>query len=85
MFLQRLYEDIPTVTRINSKPEIFLQNIRVFMCATKQVKHEIPKSWLPSHSSLQSYTNLFYKFVTYYMFDDSYNIDTWNIKKQVTG
>ena len=55
------------------------------MRVTKQVKPEAPKSWLPLHSSLQLYVKSFYKFVTYHMFDNNYNIDTWNIRKQVTG
>ena len=40
---------------------------------------------LPSYSSLQPYAKSFYKFVTYYMIDYNYNIDTWNIRKQVAG
>ena len=56
IFLRRLYKDIPTVTRIYSKPEIILQYIRGFVNAPKQVKPEASKSWLPLHSSLQSYT-----------------------------
>ena len=35
--------------------------------------------------SLQSYEKLFYKFVTYYMFNNNYNIDTWNIRRQIVG
>ena len=52
------------------------------MCATKQVKPEA-KSWLPLHLSIQSYTKSFYKFVTYYMFNNNYNTDTYNTRKQV--
>ena len=55
------------------------------MRTTKQVKLETPKAWLPSRSSLQSYTKLLYKFVTYCMFDNNYDIDTWNIKRQIVG
>ena len=55
------------------------------MITPKQVKSEIPKSWIPSHSSLQLYVKYFYKFVTYYMIDHNYNTDTWNIRKQVVG
>ena len=55
------------------------------MIAPKQVKLEAPKSWIPSHSSLQPYAKSFYKFVTYYIIDHNYNIDTWNIRKQVVG
>ena len=54
------------------------------MNAPKQVKTEAPKSWLPSHLSLRPYTKSFYKFVTYYVINHNYNIDTWNIRKQVT-
>ena len=55
------------------------------MPATKQVKSETPKAWLPSRSSPQSYEKLFYKFITYCMFDNIYNIDTWNIRRQIIG
>ena len=50
MFLRRLYEDIPTVTIIPSKPGIFLQYIRGFMITPEQVEPESPESWIPSHS-----------------------------------
>ena len=50
-----------------------------------QVKPETPKTWLPMCSSLHSYVKLFYKFVTYYVFDNNHNIDTWNHRKQVVG
>ena len=62
---------------IPSKPEMFVQRI--------QVKPETPKSWIPLCSSLHSYSELFYKFITYYMFNNSYNIDTWNIRRKVVG
>ena len=55
------------------------------MIAPKQVKPEAPKSWLPTHSLLQPYAKSFYKFVTYYIIGHNYNIDTWNIRKQVLG
>ena len=55
------------------------------MSVPKQVKPEVPKSWLPLHSSLQSYTKSFYKFVKYYMFNNNHNINSWNIRKQVAG
>ena len=54
------------------------------MIVPKQVKPEEPKSWLPSRSLLQPYAKSFYKFVTYYMIDHNYNINTWNIRKQVS-
>ena len=73
------------ITRIHLKPEILLQIILGFMSVPKQVKPKTPKTWLPSHSSLQSCATSFYKFVTYYMFNNNYNINTWNIRKQVTG
>ena len=63
IFLRRLYEDILTVTAIPPKPEMLIQGI--------QVKPETPKTWLPLCSSLHSYSKLFYKFVTYYMFDNN--------------
>ena len=51
-----------------------------------QVKLETPKTiWLYLCSSLYSYLKLFYKFVTYYMFDNKYNIDTQNIRRQAVG
>ena len=70
VFLRCLYEDIPTITSIpsrpemfvqgiHSKPEILLQNIRGFMILPKQVKPEAPKSWPPLHSSLHVYAKLF--------------------------
>ena len=55
------------------------------MITPEQVKPETPKSWIPSHPSLQPYVKYFYKFVTYYMIDHNYNIDTWNINEQVVG
>ena len=55
------------------------------MNSSKQVKTEATKSLLPSHSSLQPYMKSFYKFDTYYIIDHNYNIDTWNIRKQVAG
>ena len=85
IFLQRLYEDIPMVIPIPSKPGIFLQYIRGFMITPEQVKPESPESWIPSHSSLQPYVKYFYKFVTYYMFDHNYNIDTCDIRRQLVG
>ena len=77
IYLRRLYEDILTVTAIPPNPEMLVQGI--------QVKSKTPKTWLPLCSSLHSYSKLFYKFVTYYMIDHNYNIDTWNIRKQVVG
>ena len=59
------------------KPEMFVQGI--------QVKLETPKSWIPLCLSLHSYPKLFYKFITYYIFNNSYNIGTWNISRQVVG
>ena len=44
IFLQHLYKDIPTITRIHSKSEMFLQYIWGFMRVTKQVKSETPKA-----------------------------------------
>ena len=43
-FLRRLYEYIPTVTPIPSKPEMFLQYIREFVIIPEQVKPESPES-----------------------------------------
>ena len=96
IFLRCLYKDIPTVTPIPSKPEIFvqsihpkpeilLQNIHKFMVFSKQVKLEASKSWLPSHVSLQSRAKLFYKYIGYYVIDQNTNNNTWNIKKQAVG
>ena len=53
------------------------------MITPEQVKPETPKSWISSHSSLQPYVKYFYKFVTYYMFDHNYNIDTCDIRRQI--
>ena len=68
IFLQRLYKDILMVMGIPSKPKMVVQCI--------QVKPETPKTWLPLCSSLHSYLELFYKFVTYHIIDNDYNIDT---------
>ena len=95
-FLRRPYKDISTVTPIPSKPEMFVQGIHSkpeillqyiwgSMIVSKQVKPEARKSWLPSRSSIQPYTKSFYKFITHYMNIHIYNIDTWNIRKQMTG
>ena len=77
IFPQRLYENILTVTTILSKPEMIVQGI--------QVKPGTPKIWLYLHSLLRSYSKFFYKFVTYSTFDNNYNINTWNIRRQVIG
>ena len=66
--LWRLYEDILLVMGIPSKPEMVVQGI--------QVKPETPKTWIPLCSSLHSYLKFFYKFITYCMFHNNYNIDT---------
>ena len=50
------------------KPEMLLQGI--------QGKPETPKMWLPLCSSLHLYSKLFYKFVSYYMINHTYNVDT---------
>ena len=62
-----------------------LQYIRGFVTTPKQVKPQSPESWIPSYSSLQPYVNYFYKFVTYYIFDNKYDINTWNIRRHVVG
>ena len=85
IFLRRLYKDIPTVTPIPSKPEMFLQYIQGFMIIPEQVKPESPELWMPSRSSIQPYVKWFYKFVTYDMFDHNYNIDTRDIRRQLVG
>ena len=77
IFLRRLYKDIHSVMGIPSKPEIFVQGI--------QVKLEMPKSWVPLCLSLNSYSKLLHKFITYYVFNNSHNIDTWNIRRRVIG
>ena len=77
IFLQRLYKDNLTVTSIPSKPGMLVQGI--------QVKLETPKTWPPLCLSLNSYAKLFYKLVAYYMFNNNYNINTWNIRRQVVG
>ena len=51
------------------------------MIAPKQVKSWAPKSWIPLHSSLQPYAKSFYKFVTYYIIEHNYNIDTWTFRR----
>ena len=73
------------VQGMHSKSEKLLQNIWGVMIVPKQLKPEVSKSWLPSRSLLQLYVKSFYKFVTCYMIDYNYNMDTRNIKKQVTG
>ena len=76
---------MPTFTPIPSESEMFLQYIRGFMITPEQVKPESLESWMPSRSSLQPYMKYFYKFVTYYMLDHNYNIDTYGIKRQIVG
>ena len=51
------------------------------MIIPEQVKPESTESWMPSRSSIQPYVKCFYKFVTYYMFDHNYNIDTSDIRR----
>ena len=62
------------VTPIPSKPEMLVQYVQEFMITPKQVKPEIPKSWIPSYQSLQTYLEYIYKFITYYKIDHNYNI-----------
>ena len=96
IFTRRFYKDISRGTPIPSKIEMFVQGIYSkpgillqiiweFTILSKQIKPEAPKAWIPSHSSLQPYTKSLYKFVTYYIIDHNYNIDTWNIRKEVIG
>ena len=68
-----------------SKHEMFSQYIRGFIITPEQVKPESPESWIPSRSLLQPYVKYFNKFVTYYMFDHNYNIDTRDIRRQLVG
>ena len=51
------------------------------MIIPEQVKPEPPESWIPSRLSLQPYVQSFDKFVTYYMFDHNYIVDTCDIKR----
>ena len=44
-----------------------------------QIKPETPKSWIPLCLSLHSYLNMYYKLITYYMFNNNYNIDIWKL------
>ena len=81
IFLRSLYRDISKVTSIPSKPEIFLQSICKFMIISKQVKPEPLKSWLLSHTSLQSFAKLFYKYIGYYVIDQNTINNTWNIRR----
>ena len=80
IFLRRLHKDIPTVTPIPSKSEMFvqgihpksetlLQNICECMTLSKQVKPGASKSWVPLHASLQLCAKLFYKYIVYYVID----------------
>ena len=55
------------------------------MITPEQIKPKLPELWIPSHSSLQPYVKYLYKFVTYYMFDHNYNIDTCDIRRQIVG
>ena len=66
---------VSTVIGTLSKPIIFVKGI--------QVKPETLKTWISLCLSVRSYSKLFYKFITYYMFNNSYNIDTWNVRNQV--
>ena len=70
---------------IHPKPEILLQNIRVFAILSKQVKHEVFKSWLTSHTPLQPCAKLLYKYIGHYLIDQNTNNDILNIRKQAVG
>ena len=96
IFLRHLYKDISTVTPIPSKPEMvvqgihsklemLLQNIWGFTIVPKQVKPETHKPWVPLHSSLQSYAEIFYKYISYYVIDQNTNNNAWNMRKQAVG
>ena len=82
-FLRRLYEYTPMVTPIPLKPEMFFQCIRRSVIIPEYVKPESPESWIPSRSSLQPYAQWFDKFVTYYMFDHDFIVDTCDIRRQL--
>ena len=58
-FLRRLYEDIPSVTPIPLKPEMFLQYIRRSVIILVEVKPESPESWIPSRLSYINYYLLY--------------------------
>ena len=62
---------------------MFLQYIRRSVIIPEQVKPESPESWIPSRSSLQPYVQWFDKFVTYYMFDHNFIVDTCDIRRQL--
>ena len=64
---------------------MLLQYIRGFVIIPEQVKPESPESWIPSRSSLQPYVQWFDKFITYYMFDHNYIIDTYDIRRQLVS
>ena len=53
------------------------------MVIPEQVRPESPESWIPARSSLQPYVQWFGKFVTYYMFDHNYIVDTCDIRRQL--
>ena len=96
IFLRHIYKDIPTVTSISlkselflqdihSKPEILLQSIREFMMLSKQAKSEASKSWSPLYTLQQSYVKFFYKYIGYYVIDQNINNNTCSIRKQTKG
>ena len=62
---------------------MFLQYIRRTVIIPEQVKPESPESWIPSRLSLQFYVQWFDKFVTYYMFNHNYIVDTCDIKRHL--
>ena len=55
------------------------------MIIPEQVKPKPPESWMSSRSSIQPYVKCFCKFVTYYMSDHNYDIDTRDIRRRLVG
>ena len=76
IFLRRLYRDISTVTSVPSKPEFFLQHICEFTICSIQAKPETFMLWLLLHASVQTSVLLFYKYIGYYMIDQTTNNTT---------
>ena len=84
IFLRRLYKDISTIIYIQVKLETHSYDHLYEDVSTVTPKHtklEITRSWVLSHSSLQTYMKYFHKLITNYMIDCNYSNNNGNIRR----
>ena len=67
---------------IPSKPELFLRNIHEYTILSIHARPETSTSWLLSSGSLQLSMTHFYKYIRYYVIDQTTNNNILEIRKQ---